>query len=470
MKTYLAVDIGASSGRHILGLIEDGKLQLKEVFRFKNGFSKKNGHRCWDIDALQKNTAMGIRTAFEMGFAPESVAIDTWGVDFVLLDSAGRRITDAVAYRDSRTKGVPEALEKTLSFQELYAVTGIQKQPFNTVYQLLALQRENLALLQNAAHFLMTSDYLSYTLTDALANEYTICSTTALLNAAEKTWDFPLIKKLGLPEKIFHPLKMAGEALGTLTPTVQAAVGGNMQVRLAPSHDTASAFLAVPARDENAVFLSSGTWSLIGVELSEPITTPESAAQNFTNEGGYGYRYRFLQNIMGLWMLQSIRRELGEEQYSFQALAALALAADDFPGRVDVNDASFLAPDSMCDAVRAMLSADGYTEVSDGEMLSCVYHSLAQCYANAVRALEKITGKTYSAVHIVGGGSQDDYLNRLTANATGLPVFAGPTEGTAIGNLVVQMIADGTLRDVSHAREIIRASFPIRAFQPERRA
>ena len=481
MKTYLAVDIGASSGRHILGWLEDGKMRLSEVYRFKNGAAQKNGRLCWDADGLQRHVLAGLRACAAHGapegsalagcapeaLLPESVSIDTWGVDFVLLDENLNRIGDAVAYPNRRTLGVPEKQEADLPFSELYARTGIQRQVYNTVYQLWSLRQAAPEQLERAAHFLMMPDYLAFTLTGVCANEYTIASTSALLNARERTWDAEILKRIGVPAHIFHPVRMAGEPLGRLTPAVREAAGFDTLVRLAPSHDTASAFLAVPARDENAVFLSSGTWSLIGVENPEPITTAESRAQNFTSEGGYAYRYRYLKNIMGLWMLQNIRRELGQTRFDFELLAKLAESAADYPGRVDVNDGRFLAPDNMQEAVRVVLRENGFKEKpTAAQTLSCVYHSLAESYAEAVRGLEKITGRAFTSLNIVGGGSQDAYLNQLTADATGLPVYAGPTEGTAIGNIAVQMIAGGALRDVQHARDVIRESFPIRVFTP----
>ena len=471
MKTYLAVDIGASSGRHILGWLEDGKLKLSEVYRFKNGAVPRGGHRCWDIDGLCKSVVKGIAKCAEDEETenPVSVAIDKWGVDFVLLDENLKRIGEAVAYRDSRTEGVPEELDSVICFEELYARTGIQKQTFNSIYQLSALKKEAPEQLEKAEHFLMIPDFLSFHLTGVCANEYTEASTSALLNAEEKTWDTEILDRLEIPTKIFHPLKMAGEPLGGLTEAVQKKTGYDLLVRCAPSHDTASAFLAVPAKDENAAFLSSGTWSLLGVELEKPITTKESMAQNFTNEGGYRYRYRYLRNIMALWILQRIRRELGETRFDFGTLSMLAKSADSYAGRVDVNDQRFLAPHNMQEAVRLVLKENGFTETpTTAQVLACVYHSLADCYAESIKGLEKITGRKYTSLNIVGGGSQDEYLNQLTANATGLPVYAGPTEGTAIGNLVVQMIADGELTDVQHARDVIRKSFPIKVFMPEK--
>lgn len=463
MKTYLAVDIGASSGRHILGWLEDGKLKLKEIYRFKNGAEDKNGHLCWDIDRLENEVVNGIAAC---GTAPESAAVDTWAVDYVLLDKNGERICPAVAYRDGRTETVPDELENTIPFAWLYARTGIQMQKFNTVYQLAAQKKETPEVFEKAEKLLMIPDYLAYRLSGRAVNEYTNASTTAMVSAENKTWDREIIKRLGLPEKIFGELHMPGEALGGLTERVKEKVGFDLTVRLAASHDTASAFLAVPAKDENAVFLSSGTWSLIGVELKAPVTTDESRAQNFTNEGGYEYRYRYLKNIMGLWMLQNMRHELGDGKYSFDKLTEFAQSAEDYKGRVDVNAECFLAPKNMCEAVKNELKKQGFDEPTVPELLSCVYHSLAESYAEAIKALETLTGKTYTSLNIVGGGSRDEYLNQLTAKACNLPVYAGPTEGTAIGNLIVQMIADGEFDSVQQARDVIRGSFEIKIYEP----
>ena len=335
----LAVDIGASSGRHIVGTVQDGRIVLQEIYRFENGVRRKDGHLCWDIDTLAREVVNGLRAAHDAGFAPATIGIDTWAVDFVLLDEAGQRIGDAVAYRDERTEGIREALEKEygLTFAEHYARTGIQYQPFNTVYQLMALKKEHPEQLAAAKTFLMVPDYLNYLLCGVAANEYTNASTTALVGADSKDWDDALLQRLGLPRGIFQPIKTAGTVLGHLTPAVQAEVGFDAEVILPATHDTGSAFLAVPARDEFAAYLSSGTWSLLGVENPRAITNPESCAANFTNEGGYEYRYRYLKNIMGLWMIQSIRRELGEQtgtRPSFPELIAAAKEAADFPSCV----------------------------------------------------------------------------------------------------------------------------------------
>ena len=468
----LAVDIGASSGRHIVGTVQKGKLVLREVYRFENGVHRQNGHLCWDIEALAREVLNGLKAAHDAGYTPATVGIDTWAVDFVLLDKDGKRLGDAVAYRDERTEGVRDALAAAgLPFAEHYARTGIQYQPFNTAYQLAALKNEHPEQLAAAETFLMIPDYLNYLLCGVAANEYTNASTTALVGAESKDWDDELIQKLGLPRKIFQKILLPGTALGHFTPQVQAFVGFDAEVVLPATHDTGSAFLAVPARDDEAAYLSSGTWSLLGVENRHPITTPESCAANFTNEGGYNYRFRYLKNIMGLWMIQSIRRELGERngtRPSFPELIAAAQGAADFASCVDPDDSRFLAPASMIDEVKAACrDTNQPVPQTTGEVMQCVYNSLTQDYRRAVQDLQTLTGRAYTSLNIVGGGSQDSYLNQLTADATGLTVFAGPTEGTALGNLMVQMIRAGEFIDLAGARAAIRRSFTIQKYTPK---
>ena len=481
MRYYLAIDIGASSGRHILGHVEDGKLILEEVYRFDNKQVRKDGHDCWDMDNLWNGIVGGLKACKELGKIPHTVGIDTWAVDYVLLDENDAIIGDAVAYRDSRTEGMKELVNTIIPADKLYARAGIQYQPFNTIYQLTALKQEHPEQLDKAKWMLMIPEYFNFKLTGVKRNEYTNASSTNLLNAAEKTWDMEVISALGLPTEIFHELAMPGTVLGGLLPEIQAEVGYDTTVILPATHDTGSAFLAVPARDDNAVYLSSGTWSLLGVENEVPITTPESQAQNFTNEGGAWYRFRYLKNIMGLWMIQSIRRELngvayvqGKEsrtvaakQWSFPDLIAEAKKCEDFTSIVDVNRDCFLAPQSMIQAIKDECAATNQpVPETVGEIMQCVYTSLSLCYRDAIASLQKLTGKVYTSVNIVGGGCQDGYLNQRTAQATGLPVFAGPVEGTAIGNLIVQMIAGGDLSNLQAARDAIRASFEIKEVTP----
>ncbi len=476
-KYYLAIDIGASSGRHILGSARDGKIILEELYRFDNKQVRRNGHDCWDMDHLWNGILNGLKACKAAGKIPATIGIDTWAVDFVLLDQKNKIIGDAVAYRDSRTDGMDQVIEKIISPRELYARTGIQKQPFNTIYQLMALKREHPEYLEQAESLLMIPDYFHFLLTGVKKQEYTNATSTNLIDARKNIWDFDLIKKLNFPEKLFQDLSMPGTIVGELSPEIRDRIGYNATVILPATHDTGSAFLAVPAKDDNAVYLSSGTWSLLGVENEKPITTEESRAQNFTNEGGAWHRYRYLKNIMGLWMIQSIRRELngtayiaGQKskyadggQWSFPDLIEAAKGARDFISVVDVNDEIFLSPDSMIDAVKYACEKTGQeVPKTVGEIMQCVYLSLSMCYAEAVKSLIKLTGKNYTSINIVGGGCQDMYLNEMTAVSTGLPVYAGPVEGTAIGNLIIQMIFGGEFDTLQQARDAVRRGFEIR--------
>ena len=471
---YVAIDIGASSGRHIVGEVVDGRMQLTEVYRFENGLTRKDGHLCWDIDVLAENVVAGLAAAHEAGFEPATVGIDTWAVDYVLLDENDRRLGDCVGYRDSRTDGVRDALELAgiLSFSEHYAHTGIQYQQFNTAYQLCALSREDRAQLDAAATLLMVPDYLGFVLTGAKAQEYTNASTTALVGAQSCDWDDELIARLNLPRRIFQPICMPGQALGRLRPEIAERVGFDAEVVMVASHDTGSAWLAVPARDEQAVYFSSGTWSLVGVENRAPICTPESAAANLTNEGGYERRYRYLKNIMGLWMIQNVRRELGEATGTAPSWDELVAAAEEaraagFRSVVDADDPEFLAPASMLAALRDVCARSGQpVPATMGEYALCVYDSLAADYARTVAQLHELTGVDYTSINIVGGGSNNGYLNQATADACGLPVFAGPTEGTALGNLMVQFIYSGEYASLEEARAAIKQSFEIKEYLP----
>lgn len=477
MRYYLAIDIGASSGRHIIGHVENGKMILEEIYRFDNLQLHKNGHDCWDMENLWKGVINGLLACREAGKIPATLGIDTWAVDYVLLDENDKPIGDAVAYRDSRTEGMREAVNELISPEELYARTGIQYQPFNTVYQLMAQKREQPEQLEKAKWLLMIPEYLNFLLTGIKQNEYTNASSTNLVNAWDKSWDKEIISRLGLPREIFHPLAVPGTVLGGLRPEIRGMLGFDTEVILPATHDTGSAFLAVPAREENAVYLSSGTWSLLGVENELPITGIESMKENFTNEGGAWYRYRYLKNIMGLWMIQSIRRELNgvayvkgrekrseaEHKWSFPELIEEARKAEGFKSVVDVNRECFLAPESMIEAIKAECARSGQAVPETvGEIMQCVYSGLALCYRDAIARLEKLTGKKYTSINIVGGGCQDDYLNRRTAQAAGLTVYAGPVEGTAIGNLIVQMCAGGEFENLQAARDAVRRSFEIK--------
>ncbi len=474
---YLAIDIGASSGRHILAFVKNGKIKLEEVYRFDNKQIYQNGHVCWDLENLWNGIIEGMKVCGRLGRIPKTIGIDTWGVDYVLLDQNGQLLGDAVAYRDHRTEGIDRLVDGLIPEKIMYQRTGIQKQMFNTIYQLMALKEENPEQLTGAKALLMLPDYFHFLLTGVMKQEYTNATTTGLVNAKDKNWDYSLIETLGLPKALFGSLSMPGTVVGELLPGIREQLGFSATVVLPATHDTASAFLAVPARNDQAVYLSSGTWSLLGVESEAPVTTEESRKENFTNEGGAWYRYRYLKNIMGLWMIQSVRRELNGTEYvagrgskyrsdkkwSFGDLAEEAKKSEGFASIVDVNHQSFLAPESMIDAVCDYCKNTGQQiPESIGELMQCVYKSLALCYQKAIIKLGRLTNRHYTGIHIVGGGCQDMYLNNMIAKTTGLPVWAGPVEGTAIGNLMIQFIANNEFEDLQSARDAIKQSFDIK--------
>ena len=460
---FLAIDIGASGGRHMLGAIENGKLNLEEIHRFKNGMVEKNGSLCWDVEKLFDEILTGIAKCKTIGKIPQSVGIDTWGVDFALLDKNGNAIGDMVAYRDSRTNDMDTLLAEYISDAELYARTGIQKLKFNTIYQLLALQKQNPETLVQADALLLVPEYFSYLLTGERKHEYTNATTTGLVNARSHNWDFDIIDHMGLPRHIFGEIVPPGTKLGGLLPHIRERVGFDCDVILPCTHDTASAVVSAPT-DAGSVYLSSGTWSLMGVELDEPICTEASRHANITNEGGFGFKYRYLKNIMGLWIIQCVKAKL-DDKHSFEELCDLARESSNFPSQIDVNDQCFLAPASMIDAIKtACAQTAQVVPQTPGELAFCVYQSLANCYAKTVAELEMLTAAKYDKICIIGGGSQNTYLNELTAKACGRTVTAGPVEGTAIGNILVQMIAAGQLKDIAEAKQLVQGSFEIEVY------
>ncbi len=465
MNTYLAVDIGASTMRLILGWVEQGEIQLQEVYRTANVLETRNGHLCWSLNDLYRGIVKGLKQCKAIGKIPVTMGIDTWAVDYVLLDGECKILGDSVAYRDSRTDGMDKALEKVLPFEKHYGICGIAKQPFNTVYQLMAQFREH-PEHKAAKSFLMVPDYLNFLLTGVKKNEYTNCSSTAMLDAGTKDWSAEILKASGIPKHLFSEKPCApGTVIGALRPELVQEIGFDVTVVAPATHDTGSAFVAVPARDENAVYISSGTWSLLGVENTTPMTDAAAMFSGFTNEGGYGNQIRFLKNIMGLWILQCIHREIGEK-HSFGEMAGMAESADSYPGRIHVNDNRFLAPKNMMEEITAALREQGYEDPSFSELLACVNHGLADCYAEAIRDLEAMIGRRFTSVNIVGGGCQNEYLNRLTAKAAGLPVYAGPTEGTALGNLAVQMLHNKEFSSLQEVRNAIAKSFDIKEVNP----
>ena len=450
---YLAIDIGASSGRHILGHIENGKLCLEEIYRFPNNIKNENGTLVWDIDNLFREVKAGISKCKEIGKKPKTIAIDTWGVDYVLLDEYNKEILPAVSYRDGRTQESSRAVNDIISQAELYKRTGIQEQNFNTIYQLYADKQSG--KLSKAKHFLMMPEYLSFKLTGQIINEYTNATTTNLINAESKTWDKEILNTLGLPEDIFYDLSLPGTVVGNFTDDVKAEIGFDSTVILCPSHDTASAVAACPV-DGESVYISSGTWSLIGTENTYPVLSEKALEANFTNEGGIEYRFRFLKNIMGMWLFQNIRRNIGKE-LTYDEMMYSAISSK-FTEKINPNAPEFLAPENMIEAVRNYL---GKPDLPLADVLSSVYHSLANSYRKAVEEIESISGKEIKSIHIVGGGSKDKYLNKLTAEYTGKKVYTGLMEATATGNIISQIMYDKKI-SLAEAREIIKATFDIK--------
>ena len=462
---YLAVDIGASSGRHMLAWLEDGKIRMEEIYRFENGIRPVNGHLCWDLDGLFREILEGMRRCGEAGKIPSCMGIDTWAVDFVLLDGRGERIGDSVSYRDGRTKGMDEKVYRRISEKDLYARTGIQKQIFNTIYQIMAIKDRHPEQLEAAKDLLLIPDYLNYLLTGEKKTEYTNATTTQLVSPVTKDWDRELIQTLGFPEGLFGAITLPGTRVGSLKPEIRQQVGYDVTVIQTATHDTASAVVSVPSTEDHLLYISSGTWSLMGTERPEADCGEASRKANLTNEGGYDYRFRYLKNIMGLWMIQSVRHEWGD-RYSFAEICAMAEKENAFPSRVDANDDTFLAPESMIRAVQDFCARTGQrVPETPGQIAAVIYRSLAECYGKTIREIEALTGRNYDCIYVVGGGSHADYLNRLTAEATGKTVVCGPGEATAIGNLAVQMIAMGDLENLKAARACIADSFPQKVFR-----
>ena len=456
MKYYLSIDIGASSGRHILSSVQNGKLVLEEVYRFENGMTQKDGHLVWEYEKLFSNIIEGLKECKKLDKIPVSVGIDTWGVDYALIDADGKVIGDVYAYRDGRTEEPIKKVHEIIPFETLYKRTGSQFQIYNTIYQLYTDKLSG--KLDKAERFLMMPDFFNYLLTGVMKNEFTNASTTGLMSAKTRDWDMETVKELGLPEKLFKELSDPATLVGNLKPEIAKEIGYDLKVVLPATHDTASAVMAVPEIGQ-PLYISSGTWSLLGIESPVAISTEEALKENFTNEGGYERSTRFLKNIMGLWMIQCVRREYNKK-YSWGDFVTLSKEVKDFDSIVDVNDNSFLAPASMIEAIKDYCRKTGQkVPETPGEIALCVYDSLAVCYKRAVETVERVTGYKFDTIHIVGGGCQNAYLNELTAKRTGRRVVAGPVEATAIGNALSQLLYDGAVKNINEAKELVKVSF-----------
>lgn len=429
----IAVDLGASSGRLIAGY--DGKegLITEEIHRFGNGVKKENGSLVWDIDSIFNEIVTGLKKCFEKYAEIDSLAIDSWGVDYALIKD-GKAIKPVYAYRDGRTESAIKAVHGIIPFEKLYERTGISFQPFNTVYQLYADKLNG--RLHEADAFLMIPEYLNYLLTGVMKKEYTNASTTGLVNAETKEFDKEIISALGLNEKLFSPLSDGGETVGNLKPEIAEKVGGNLTVKLCLSHDTASAFYtASKLGGKRSALLSSGTWSLLGT-VTDVLHNGQNAREcGFTNEGGYKRTFRFLKNIMGMWVVNNAAKECGLSPKDFCDEAE----SSEYNYTVNVNDAEFFAPESMTEAIKAHLKKSGApAPKSTADLASCVIYSLAKSYAESVKEMEKIAGQTFDDIVIVGGGAKNKTLNALTEKFSGKKVIAEPIEATAIGNILIQ--------------------------------
>ncbi len=432
-QMHLAIDIGASGGRHILGWREHGQIVMREMYRFTNGARERDGSLVWDLDALFSEVLNGLTACKAANAVPDSVGIDTWGVDYVLLDRNDAPILPVYCYRDKRGAAAVERVHAVTPFETLYERTGIQFQPFNTVYQMYADKMSG--RLGSAADWLMLPSYLLYRLTGVKMHEYTNATTTGLLHARTRQWDAELIRALGFPEHLFVRQPIQPPALtGRLLPEIRARVGFDCDAILPATHDTGSAVASLPQR---GAYLSSGTWSLLGAETDTPVTTDAALRANFTNEGGVN-TIRLQKNIMGLWLVQCLQRELGG-QHSFAELASLARENAGFPYRLDVNGAQYLAPDSVRDTIARECTAKGCPiPQTAGEFAHAIFQSLAFAYADALKELESITKMRYDTLCIVGGGSRNAYLNELTGIATGHSIVTGSAEATALGNILLQ--------------------------------
>ena len=447
MDRFLAVDIGASSGRHILGSLQDGKLVLEEIYRFPNLPQRAGDRLTWNAERLFGEVLNGLKRAKELGKIPRTVGIDTWGVDYALVDKAGNLVGDVVSYRDLRTEAAVPEVHARVPFETLYEKTGIQFQTFNTIYQLWCDKKTG--KLGKADAMLMLPDWLHFKLTGKKSREYTNATTTGMINAHTRAWDREIVRELGYPETLFPEPTAPGTKPGGFSAEIAKLVGYSAEVVLPATHDTASAVVAAPF---GGMFISSGTWSLLGAERNDPDTGEVCRRFNYSNEGT-PTGVRLLKNIMGLWMIQQIRHETGDA-YSFAQLEQMA--RNSVNGyTVNVDDVRFLSPASMRKEVEAAVGK----ELETGEAAYCVFNSLALCYAKAVQEFETITGERYPFINIIGGGCKNQLLNELTAKATGKKIFTGPVEATAIGNLVVQMVSAGVFESVAAAREIIKKSF-----------
>lgn len=466
-QCFFAVDLGATSGRTILGSFTPSGLELEEINRFPNHLIEMAGHFYWDIYELYRNILQGLRLAARKEDVEiVSIGIDTWGVDFVCIGQDGHLLRAPYAYRDSHTEGAPEAFFTRMSRKQVYALTGIQIMNFNSLFQLDALRRNHDTALQTAQKILFMPDALAYLLTGEQVTEYTIATTAQLVNASTRKLEPALLHAVGLTESHFGRFVYPGQQIGRLSAAVQQLTGlGAVSVVAVGSHDTASAVAAVPAQNKNFAYLSSGTWSLMGIETESPIITPETEAKNYTNEGGVEGTIRFLKNICGMWLLERCRLNWGD--VSYPELIAEADAAPAFRSLIYPDDPTFANPADMELAIKEYCSRTHQpVPETRGQLVRCIFESLALRYRQVLDDLRNLSPRPIETLHVIGGGSRNDLLNRWTAAAVGIPVVAGPSEATAIGNIMLQAIAAGKAAGIAEMRTVIAQSVPQKTYLP----
>ena len=464
MYNFLAFDCGATSGRAILASFDMDSFSMKEIYRFPSEMIRENGRMYWNVLAIRDHFITCLKQLGEKGVRLDSIGIDTWGVDFGCIGADGSLLGFPRCYRDPYTVGIPEKVYEKVQRDELYARTGIQIMNFNTIFQLYAQTMENDDALKNADALLFMPDLLSFLLTGKKVCEYTDASTSGMMDQSSRQFNKELLKELGIRTDMLLPIIQPGTPIGVLSPGLQKETGmGPVPIIAVAGHDTASAIAAVPATDEKFAYLSSGTWSLMGIEVQKPIINRESAQLNFTNEGGIEGTTRFLKNITGLWLLEECRRmwKAAGKEYSYAELIAMATAEKEYPGRINPDDPQFAAPENMVEAISSVIGP-----ASDAQIVSCIYHSLADRYKEVLQMLQSFAPFQIEKLHIIGGGSANDLLNQWTADAIGIPVIAGPVEATAIGNVMLQAKASGIVKDRWDMRRLISGTFSEKVFTP----
>ena len=471
---FLAFDIGASSGRAILGTLDEGRLHLTEVHRFKNQMLRLHGTYFWNIFSLFEELKTGLKKCIsDLGIQPESVGIDTWGVDYALLTREGFLTGLPFAYRDHRTDQAMDDFFKILPKRETYLLTGIQFMQFNTLFQLFASVQSDYSGLKTAESLLFTPDVLNFLFTGIRKNEYTIASTSQLLKPGKGEWEMKLFKAAGIPEHLVCEIIQPGTLVGSITAEIaEETCSERIPCIAVASHDTASAIASVPAKSGKWAYISSGTWSLMGIESPVPLVSEKTLELNFTNEGGVDGTTRYLKNIMGMWLIQECKRIWDQErEIGWSEIVELSVKATPFRSLIDPDHPGFLNPGNMPEAIAAFCRRTGQpVPTSKGEISRCIYDSLALKYKYTLESIEIVSSERYEILHVIGGGANNSFLCQLTADATGLPVAAGPVEATAIGNLLVQARALGYLHSLDEIRKIVRDSFPVVCYQPSENA